>query len=456
MSPDAELAVPELTEPGHRVAVVTMGCARNDVDSDELAGRLTSGGFALVAEPADADVVVVNTCGFIDAAKKDSIDAVLAAADLRDSGRPSRVVAVGCLAERYGSELADSLPEADAVLGFDDYGQIATRLRQVLNGESLVAPTPADRRVLPLVEAKAPTRRLLAPAPTANLKIASGCDRRCSFCAIPRFRGSFISRPAADVLAEASWLAEQGVVEVFCVSENTTAYGKDRGEPQALAQLLPQLAALVPRVRVSYLQPAELRPQVVESIAATPGVAPYFDLSFQHASPSILRRMRRFGGSDSFLKLLGQIRNLAPTAGIRSNVIVGFPGETEADLNELAEFLAEARLDVVGVFGYSDEEDTEAVTLDGHIDESEIAERVERISSLVGVLMDDRAAERIGERVSVLVEAAGPDQATGRALHQGPEVDGVCLLPPGPRVGDVVEGVVSANVGIDLMVQVDA
>ena len=222
-----------------------------------------------------------------------------------------------------------------------------------------------------------------------------------------------------------------------------------------LVQLLPQLAAVVPRVRVSYLQPAELRPQLVETIATTPGVAPSFDLSFQHASPSVLRRMRRFGGSESFLALLEQIRRLDPTAGIRSNVIVGFPGETEADLAELEAFLQEARLDVVGVFGYSDEEDTEAVTLDGHVDETEIAERVERISSLVSVLMDDRAADRVGERVSVLVEAAGPEQATGRALHQGPEVDGVCLLPAGVEVGAVVAGVVTANVGIDLMVQVD-
>jgi tRNA A37 methylthiotransferase MiaB len=386
------------------VALLTLGCARNDVDSEELAGRLAADGFRLVDDPDDADTVVVNTCGFVDAAKKDSVDTLLAASDLKESGRTRAVVAVGCLAERYGKDLAASLPEADAVLGFDDYPEIAARLRSVLAGEVLHPHTPQDRRrLLPIspVERDAATisvpghgavfstepdddvgrhgpasgprtvRRRLAGGPTAPLKLASGCDRRCSFCAIPSFRGSFVSRRPSDVVAEARWLAGEGVREVFLVSENSTSYGKDLGDLRLLETLLPELAAVegIERVRVSYLQPAETRPSLVEAIAATPGVSRYYDLSFQHASAPVLRRMRRFGDADSFLALLERVRTFAPTAGVRSNVIVGFPGETEDDLKTLCDFLVAARLDVTGVFGYSDEDGTEAARLAGKLDD---------------------------------------------------------------------------------------
>ena len=374
------------------VALVTLGCARNDVDSEELAGRLEAGGFLLVDEPEDADTVVVNTCGFVEAAKKDSVDTLLQAADLKATGRPQAVVAVGCLAERYGKDLATSLPEADAVLGFDDYPDIAARLRTIMAGETHEAHTPQDRRLLlPItpvergasidddflsVPGHSPAsgpravRRRLEGGPMAPLKLASGCDRRCSFCAIPSFRGSFVSRRPSDVLGEAVWLAEQGVKEVFLVSENSTSYGKDLGDLRLLETLLPELAAVdgIERVRVSYLQPAETRPGLVAAIAGTTGVAPYFDLSFQHASATVLRRMRRFGDPESFLGLLAGIRELAPTAGVRSNVIVGFPGETEADLETLCDFLVAARMDVTGVFGYSDEDGTEAASYDGKLE----------------------------------------------------------------------------------------
>ena len=241
----------------------------------------------------------------------------------------------------------------------------------------------------------------------APLKLASGCDRRCSFCAIPSFRGSFVSRRPSDVLAEAQWLATQGVRELFLVSENSTSYGKDLGDLRLLETLLPELAAIdgVERVRVSYLQPAETRPGLVEAIATTPGVAPYFDLSFQHASATVLRRMRRFGDPESFLGLLERIRGHAPEAGVRSNVIVGFPGETEDDLQTLCDFLVEARMDVTGVFGYSDEDGTEAASYDGKLDEDEVRARAEHVTALVEELNAQRAEERIGEVVEVLVES---------------------------------------------------
>ena len=480
-----------------RVALVTLGCARNEVDSEELAGRLAADGWELVEDAADADAVVVNTCAFVEQAKKDSVDTLLAAADLNEDGRARAVVAVGCLAERYGDQLAESLPEADAVLGFDDYGDIGARLRAIVEGEPHVPHVPRDRRLLlpvspversasgvslpghgqhvdepDLPEGVAPAsgprvvRRRLDSGPSAPLKLASGCDRRCAFCAIPSFRGSFVSRRPSDVIDEARWLAGQGVRELVLVSENSTSYGKDLGDLRLLETLLPELAAVdgIDWVRVSYLQPAETRPTLLEVIAQTPGVVPYFDLSFQHASQDVLRRMRRFGGTESFLELLAAARALAPGAGARSNVIVGFPGETEADVDELERFLIAARLDAVGVFGYSDEDGTEAAGYDDKVAPEVIRERVERLSTLVEELTSRRAEDRVGERVQVLVEYAGDSVdgfvGEGRSAHQAPEVDGTTLLVASDEAnaalsaGDLVTAVVVGSEGVDLIGEV--
>jgi MiaB/RimO family radical SAM methylthiotransferase len=294
------------------------------------------------------------------------------------------------------------------------------------------------------------------------LKIASGCDRRCAFCAIPMFRGSFVSRRPADVLAEARWLGEHDVKEVFLVSENSTSYGKDLGDLGLLETMLPQIATVdgIERVRVSYLQPAEIRMDLLDVMTSTPGVVPYFDISFQHASARLLRSMRRFGSPQAFLDLISQVRARAPLAGIRSNVIVGFPGETQQDLDELEAFLTEARLDVVGVFGYSDEDGTEAETLEGKLDRHAISERVAHFTTLVEELNIQRAEERIGERVEVLVDGIDEDtdQLTGRAAHQGPDVDGATILRllPGaqaPVAGEIIAAVVSDTEGIDLIAE---
>jgi ribosomal protein S12 methylthiotransferase RimO len=470
-----------------RVALITLGCARNDVDSEELAGRLAADGFELVEEAGEAEIAVVNTCGFVDAAKKDSIDTLLAAADLKGQGRTKAVVAVGCLAERYGKQLADELPEADAVLGFDSYRDIGDRLRTILAGGHVEPHVPTDRRLLlpltpverqagaaavpghgdgaafaELPEGLAPAsgprtlRRRLGDGPSAPLKLASGCDRRCSFCAIPSFRGAFLSRRPSDVLAEARWLAGQGVRELVLVSENSTSYGKDLGDLRLLETLLPELAAIdgLDWIRVSYLQPAELRPSLVAALAGTPKVVPYFDLSFQHSAPGVLRRMRRFGDTDRFLELLGSIRELAPEAGARSNFIVGFPGETEQDYAELERFLTEARLDAIGVFGYSDEDGTEAAGFADKLDKDLIDERAAALADLAEDLVAQRAAERVGERVRVLVEEVAADCVEGRAEHQGPEVDGSVRLTgetAGLRVGDLVDAVVLESEGVDLI-----
>ena len=495
------------------VSLVTLGCARNEVDSEELAARLTASGWELTSA-GEASVVLVNTCGFIQAAKQESIAELLSAAE---SG--VKVAAVGCLAERYGSELADELPEAQ-VLSFDDYPDIGARLDDVLAGRRRTAHTPRDRRtLLPITPVERQARPAPGPAPdgpgrdgpapdgsasdgsasdgpaapwilgaasgpaagvfrrrlsggvVAPLKIASGCDRRCSFCAIPSYRGAFVSRRPHELLAEARWLAEGGVRELVLVSENSTSYGKDLGNLRLLEEVLPELAGVegIERIRISYLQPAELRPGLIEVITSTPGVADYFDISFQHASGPVLRAMRRFGDTDRFLALLDQIRQASPAAGVRSNFIVGFPGETPADLSELERFLGHARLDAIGIFGYSDEDGTAAALLPGKLDDAEIARRVEDFADLAEELMAQRAADRIGETIDVLIEEdAEPREGrpgfTGRAAHQAPEVDGITMvttrgpLAAGDRAplagGDMVRAVVTGSDGVDLTADV--
>ena len=466
------------------VSLVTLGCARNEVDSEELAARLTAGGWTLRDEGEDADVVLVNTCGFIQAAKQESINEVIEAA-----GSGVKVAAVGCLAERYGTELASALSEEDVeaqVLGFDDYADIAARLDDVLAGKKRPAHVARDRRTLlpvspasrqqakaerqvdltDLPEGLAPAsgppviRRRLAGGVTAPLKIASGCDRRCSFCAIPSFRGAFVSRRPPELLAEARWLAASGVRELLLVSENSTSYGKDLGDLRLLETVLPELAKTegIARVRVSYLQPAEVRPGLIDVMTSTPGVVPYFDLSFQHASGPVLRRMRRFGDRERFTRLVEQVRQAAPEAGVRSNFIVGFPGETADDLRELELFLSEARLDAIGIFGYSDEDGTEAATFADEIklDEGEIARRVDEFADIAEEVMAQRAADRIGETVEVLVEETlGDGRYEGRAAHQAPDVDGsTTLLADRPLVpGDLVTARVVESAGADLVAQ---
>jgi ribosomal protein S12 methylthiotransferase len=472
--------------------MVTLGCARNEVDSEELAARLEDGGWQLAGDAEDAAVVLVNTCGFIQAAKQESIDELLDAA-----AGGAQVVAAGCLAERYGSGLAEAMPEAQ-VLSFDDYEDIAARLDSIAAGQRWDAHKPRDRRrLLPLSPADRPgnathqpghaqpghsqpghaqpglsqiadlppgvapasgprvLRRRIGGGVVAPLKIASGCDRRCTFCAIPAFRGAFVSRRPADLLTEAGWLADHGARELLLVSENSTSYGKDLGDLRLLESLLPQLAAVpgICRVRVSYLQPAEVRPGLIEVLAGTPGVARYFDLSFQHASGNVLRAMRRFGDRERFGQLIEQIRTLAPDAGIRSNFIVGFPGESEADVAELAAFLAEARLDAIGIFGYSDEDGTEAAALPGQLPAEEIASRVEELASLADELMAERAAERLGATVEVLIdEVLGGGRYLGRGEHQAPEVDGATEVRSQRELapGDVVSSVVTGSDGVDL------
>jgi ribosomal protein S12 methylthiotransferase RimO len=456
------------------VALVTLGCARNETDSEELAGRLAADGWVLVSDPAKAEIAVINTCGFIESAKKDSVDALLEAHSLKGNGVTKAVVAVGCMAERYGNELASALPEADAILGFDDYQDISARLSTIIDGGKIKTHTPKDRRtLLPIapadradkkaaaqIDGPSPLgtvlRKRLDNAPIAPLKIASGCDRRCSFCAIPYFRGSFVSRRPTEIIDEAKWLADNGVSEIYLVSENTTSYGKDFGDLKLMEKMLPDLSKIdgIKRIRLSYLQPAEVRPSLLQAIASVDKVVPYFDLSFQHANGDLLRSMRRFGDGEKFLHLIAQIRALNPEAGIRSNFIVGFPGESDAQFMDLIEFLTQAQLDAIGVFGYSDEDKTEGKTLENKVAPELITERVNELSTLVDELITQRAEARIGQKVTVLIEDEAEQE--GRAEHQGPDVDGSTFIKSRNkyRVGEYVDTVVSDVLGVDLIAQV--
>jgi len=456
------------------VALVTLGCARNETDSEELAGRLAADGWQLVTNPADAEIAVINTCGFIESAKKDSIDALIQAHSLKANGVTKAVVAVGCMAERYGTELAQEMSETDAILSFDDYKDISERLNTIIEGGKIKTHVPKDRRtLLPIAPVDRAASRDLAKgkevnpigtvlrkrldnAPIAPLKIASGCDRRCSFCAIPYFRGSFISRKPAEIIEEAKWLADNGVTELYLVSENTTSFGKDFGDLKMMEKMLPELSKIdaIKRIRLSYLQPAEVRPTLLQAMISVDKVVPYFDLSFQHANGDLLRSMRRFGDGEKFLHLISQIRALSPTAGIRSNFIVGFPGESDAAFMDLIEFLSEAQLDAIGVFGYSDEDKTEAETLTNKVAPELIAERVSELSTLVDELITQRSEMRIGEKISVLIEDEAEQE--GRAEHQGPDVDGSTFVKSRNkyRVGDYVDAVVNDVAGVDLIAQV--
>ena len=443
------------------VAIVTLGCGRNEVDSQNAAGLLAAAGYQVVTDPEQADAVVVNTCAFVEAAKRESIETILDAAALKEQGRPRTVLVTGCLAERYTEELRVELPEADAIVPFSDYG----KLPSLLGSREAAGPGPASlvppgRRPLPMVfptpagaafPARAPAR-----GPVALVKLAEGCDRDCSFCAIPSFRGRFRSRRPTEILDEVAWLAGQGVSEVCLVAENSTSYGKDLGGREALIHLLRDLAGIdgLRRVRLNYLQPDEVTPGLLEEMAANPVVCSYFDLSLQHASAPVLRRMRRGGSAGSFLDLVGRIRALDPDAAFRSNFILGFPGERAADVRQLEAFLEAARLDWVAFFAWSPEDGTAALDLDGRVPPVTARTRVERAQELQDSLLAEAQEAWVGRRLEVLVERVEADGAVeGRSFREAPDADGVVRVEGASRVtaGEYLPVVVTAAQGPELL-----
>ena len=410
--------------------LVTLGCPKNQVDSDKLAGTLVADGMAPTASPDEADLIVVNTCAFIADARQESIDTVLALSDLRRDG--ARLVVTGCMAERYGDELATALPEVDRVARFGVPVVLGRRSDLPFDSEAtlpsfdlLNLPRPASDR------------------PWAYVKIAEGCDRACGFCAIPTFRGPQRSRPVQSILNEVEGLDAR---EVVLVAQDLAAYGRDQGEGvKAIVPLVEAVADRVDRVRLLYLYPSELSDRLVDAICAT-GV-PYFDLSLQHVSPPLMRRMRRWGDGDRFMERIDHIRSVEPDAAFRSNFIVGYPGETEEDHDALLDFVAGADLDWCGFFAFSEEEGTHAATLDGGVDPGLAAERLHELGEVQDGITAARRDALIGRRVTVLVDESG----VGRTHREAPEIDGIVSVPTDLPAGGFVELTVTGALGPDLV-----
>ena len=411
---------------GSRFWVETLGCPKNQVDSDKLVGVLEADGYAAADDPADADLVVVNTCAFVEEARQESIDTILAFSDKRAPG--AKLVVTGCMAERYKDELAEALPEVDLVAPFGVPVTIGTKPRS--------APMVPS---LDLLELPRPP----ATAPWAYVKVAEGCDRACGFCAIPSFRGPQRSRTAESILAEVDDL---GAREIVLVAQDLARYGLDQGQgAKALVPLIDRVADKVDRVRLLYLYPSDLDDALIDAVLGT--CVPYFDLSLQHVSRPLLRRMRRWGDDERFRTTIEAIREREPAATFRSNFIVGYPGETEEDHDRLLAFVEEVRLDWCGFFSFSEEEGTLAATQDGTVAPELMAERLRELGELQDRITAERRADLIGARVEVLVDEAG----VGRTYREAPEIDGVVLVADDLPVGEFATVVVSASLGPDLV-----
>ncbi|MCC6783613.1 MAG: 30S ribosomal protein S12 methylthiotransferase RimO [Planctomycetes bacterium] len=428
-----------------RVCLISLGCARNLVDSEVLLGHVAEEGLAIVPEPADADVVVVNTCGFIESAKQESIDTILEACRLKDDGSVKGVVAVGCLAQRYADDLRSSIPELDAVLGISDYSGVPGVVRRIVNG--------TDKRMVATVDGGRPKssrsdvgRVLLTPKSYAYLRISEGCDHTCSFCAIPNMRGRNRSKPMDVLLEEARRIAGAGVKELVVVAEDTTAYGLDLDRKRSIHVLLEKLADTpgIEWVRLMYAYPHTVLPELTTVMREHEKVVPYLDIPVQHISSAMLRGMRRGVDSSQVRRILSRLREEVPGIAVRTTFIVGFPGETEADQDELRRFVAEYRFERMGVFCYSHEEGTAAFALEGLV-RSELAE--ERRAELMAMQKTIHVARNeglVGTRMRVLVDgrdAAAPGEiALARSTADAPEVDShVRVIASGLEAGDLVD-----------------
>ncbi|MBS3908930.1 MAG: 30S ribosomal protein S12 methylthiotransferase RimO [Actinobacteria bacterium] len=427
-----------------RVAVITLGCAKNSVDSEHIQGSLLEKAIEVCEDPRDADYIIINTCGFIEAARRESIDTILEAVALKDETGPQKIIVTGCLAQRYYDELAREMPEIDMLVGIDDEWDIAA---MVASDElASIAPNTASRDF-----ASYPARKLTGH-PFAYLQIADGCDNWCAYCAIPLIRGRFRSKPLEKVLKEARILDESGVVEVDLIAQDTGRYGYDLYGRLRLHDLISALTGFsnIRWIRLLYLQPQHINDELVEAIRANKLIVPYLDIPFQHASPKILKAMNRNGAGYDFLTQIAWLRRAIPGVILRSSVIVGFPGETEHDFGQLADFVEQAQLDHLGIFEYSREEGTAAASIAGHLPRETIAERYHQLTALQDSIGEERNKERIGQAVDVLVEAEiEPGLLEGRGCWQAPEIDGLIRFrtiagakagaqTTTPAIGDIV------------------
>ena len=411
------------------VWLTTLGCAKNQVDSEKVTAMLFEAGYTLAETPEAADVVMVNTCAFIEEARAESVEAIL---ELEERKRPgARSVVIGCMAQRFGSEVESALPEVDAVLGIDRYGELVG----VIDGLTNWRPVELRRR--PAMDILHATGRPVSGLPYAYLKVAEGCDKPCTFCAIPSIRGKQRSRRPTEIREELQGLVRGGVSEVVLVAQDLAAYGRDIHAPGGLPDLLSFVSDVpgLQRLRLLYLHPREIRERLLEVMTSDPKVAPYFDLSLQHVSGTLLRRMKRPGNTEKHLALIDRIRELDHEAALRSSFIVGFPGETEDDVDLLADFLEEAALDWAGFFPYSAEPGTPAATMDDQVPRDAAMDRLRHLSRIQDEMTEQRNAEWVGRNDRVLVDQVEDGVPLARSHRQAPEIDGVVRLDQG-TVGD--------------------
>ncbi|MFN2525331.1 MAG: 30S ribosomal protein S12 methylthiotransferase RimO [Actinomycetota bacterium] len=442
------------------VAIVTLGCPKNSVDSENLAGLIARAGHEMTEAVDAADVVVVNTCGFIDPARRETVDEVLQLAELKNEGRMKALVLSGCLVARSATELASSLPEVDALVDFAAYPRIGEIVGAAATGslEERIFGTPGTRFDPAWWDAsmQAGPRVRFGRAPWSYLKIAEGCDRGCTFCAIPLMRGKFVSRTPAVIETEARHLVSQGVSELSLVSQDSVMWGRDIGAGN-LASLIGRLEGIdgVRRIRLMYLHPQGVTDELIEAICASDVVVSYFDLSLQHVSPSVLRGMGRWGSRPRFERMIERIRTFDPLAGVRATFILGFPGESDEDTAEVGSFVRDSDLDWVGVFTYSREKGTRSHDLPEQVDDAVARERADRVAGEAELAMERRARSLVGEELEVLAERRDPKTGvwSGRSHREAPEVDGEIRFTSDAelRVGDYLPVTVTETYGVDLI-----
>lgn len=435
-----------------KVHLLSLGCPKNQVDSELMLGALTRAGFAIALNPDEAQVLVVNTCAFIEAAKRESIDAILEAAELKKSSKGRRLVVAGCLSQRYGAELRDSLPEVDVFVGTGNFLDLPELLRRTEQPEARPIPYPGAAHILPGPEAP---RVTTGDFFTSYLKVSEGCNHRCSFCIIPKIRGLHQSRPIEQLLAEARTLIDQGTREINLIAQDLTAYGRDLTPPTSLAALLRALARLdgLRWIRLLYCYPNFVTDELLDSIAELPKVVKYIDMPLQHADDGVLRAMRRERSGAALSRLLERIRRRVPDVVLRSSFIVGFPGEDEAAFSRLVEFVREERFDRVGVFTYSREENTGAYDLPAQLSEQVKRERRATLMAAQAEVSLNKNREMVGREVEVLVEGRTSGRSRrlrGRMAGQAPEIDGQVFLTGEAEAGDFVRARIEKAMTYDL------
>lgn len=415
-----------------KIGFVSLGCPKNLVDTEVMMGQLTQAGHELTPHPSDADVIVVNTCSFIDPAKQESVDTILEMAEYKKTGRAQKLIVAGCLVERFRGEIQKNLPDVDALVGTNELERITALCEGV---------EPKDNPLEAYLYHDATPRVLSTPKHYAYIKIAEGCDHPCTFCVIPQYRGAFRSRRFESVISEATRLFSQGVREINLIGQDTTCYGEDFGLKDGLAVLLARLAQIETEhpkwVRFLYAYPNKVTQKLLDTIAEHAALVKYIDMPLQHASANVLKRMKRGASGDIFLKLIERIRRTIPDVAIRTSMIVGFPGETDKDFEELCQFAQAAKLDRLGVFSYSDEDTSKSFDLDGKVGAKTIYQRKRRLMSLQRKISRAQNRKLVGREMQVLVEGASADSELvweARLPTQAPDIDGVCYVSdPGER-----------------------